>query len=599
MNFFLSIYSSLEKSFFNTLTKKLVGNLFFLTLVLLAGIGIVYVNQQSMTDILNNAKISPEVLSAVQAVSSRVQYQLVILVLFFFAACGFVGFFLHYLMIKPIRHISNLFYEMGSGESDLSHTIPVSTYDELRTLSENYNLFMEHLRKIIGNVRSHGVNIAVDAARLGLKVKNSSQNTEQQGELASTVFVSSNQATTAISGITDSAVVISESTSDQLEKARNSFQELVGVSEDISKVDLKLSGFKDTVTDLNAKSKGIKEIVQLIQTISRQTGLLALNAAVEAARAGQAGKGFAVVAEEVKNLAGRVREATDNISENINDMLSSVQSTMEETEEIGGYIHTTKQMVDKSCEQFRTMVDDFDNMHGQLQNITASVEELNATNELIHKNVTDINSLSQDVTSNMKEAEKSSGNLMGGTEEMQEMVSRFKVGRGNFERILQVSRDYRDRMQKLIDGFYRQGLNVFDTNYVRVPGTNPQKFKTCYDSQFESVMQPIYDEVVATVGGCIYCLTVDANGYAPTHTSNVSNPPTGDYETDLAQSRDKRIFDDPTGIRCAHNQKAFLLQTYSRDTGQVISDLSLPIFIDGRHWGGMRVAFSPEKLLEE
>ena len=599
MKFFLSIYSSLEKTFFNTLTKKLIGNLVFLSLILLVGTGIIYFNQQSLTHILENAKIAPDVLSAVNAVSSRVQFQLGVLIVFFFISSTFVGFFLHYLMVKPIRHISNIFYEMGSGESDLSHTIPVSTYDELRTLSENYNLFMEHLRTIISDVRAHGVNIAVDAARLGLKVEHSAKNTEQQGELASTVFVSSSQATTAIGGITQSAVVISESTSEQLEKARTSYQELVGVSDDISKVDLKLSGFKDTVNHLNNKSKGIKEIVQLIQTISRQTGLLALNAAVEAARAGQAGKGFAVVAEEVKNLAGRVREATDNISENIVDMLSSVQTTLGETEEISGYMHTTKEMVDKSCQQFHAMVNDFENMHGQLQNITASVEQLSATNDLIHKNVTDINSLSQDVTVAMNEAEHSSKNLKGGTEEMQELVSRFKVGRGNFEHILQTARAYRDRMQGQIDGFYRQGINVFDTNYVPIPGSTPQKYKTCYDSYFERQLQPIYDEVATSVAGCIYCLTVDSNGYAPTHTSNVSKPLTGDYETDLLQSRDKRIFDDPTGIRCAHNQKAFLLQTYSRDTGQVISDLSLPIFIDGRHWGGMRVAFPPENLLQE
>ena len=598
MKFFAQTYQMIERSFFNSLTKKLVGNLVFLFFALLAGVGIFYYNLNDIHSVLSRSNIDPKTLSAVAKISSRIDLQVGILLILSFIACICVSFFLRYLIVKPIRDIGNVFYEMGTGECDLSQTIPVSTYDELRTLSENYNLFMQHLRNIVSDVRSHGVRIAVDAARLGLKVENTAKSTVQQGELASTVFVGSNQSTIATSGINESAVIISESTSDQLEKARTSLQELIGVGEDITKIYDKLGGFKGTVTHLNERSKGIKDIVQLIQTISRQTGLLALNAAVEAARAGQAGKGFAVVAEEVKNLASRVREATEKISENINDMLGSVQSTLGETEEISGYMHTTKEMVDKSCQQFRTMVGDFEEMHGQLQNITASVEELNATSELIHKNVTDINSLSQDVTADMNEAEQSSGNLKVATEEMQELVSRFKVGHGNFEKILFVARSYRDKMQGLIEGVYRQGTNVFDTNYLPMPGTRPQKFKTSYDDNFEQHLQPLYDELSSTVAGSIYCLTVDSNGYAPTHTSNVSRPLTGDYETDLAQSRDKRMFDDATGIRCARNQKGFLLQTYSRDTGQVISDLSLPIFIDGRHWGGMRIGLNPDALLQ-
>ena len=74
---------------------------------------------------------------------------------------------------------------------------------------------------------------------------------------------------------------------------------------------------------------------------------------------------------------------------------------------------------------------------------------------------------------------------------------------------------------------------------------------------------------------------------------------TGDYENDLLHSRDKRIFDDPTGIRCARNTNPFLLQTYARDTGEVLSDLSLPIYIDDRHWGNVRLGFNPQVLLDE
>lgn len=89
---------------------------------------------------------------------------------------------------------------------------------------------------------------------------------------------------------------------------------------------------------------------------------------------------------------------------------------------------------------------------------------------------------------------------------------------------------------------------------------------------------------------------MDNKGYAPAHNRKFSEPPTGDYDHDLAKSRHKRIFDDPVGIKLARNTKPFLFQTYLRDTGEVVNDLSMPIVIGGRHWGAIRVGFDSERL---
>nr|WP_226912392.1 MULTISPECIES: hypothetical protein [unclassified Halomonas] len=80
-----------------------------------------------------------------------------------------------------------------------------------------------------------------------------------------------------------------------------------------------------------------------------------------------------------------------------------------------------------------------------------------------------------------------------------------------------------------------------------------------------------------------------------THNAAVSREPTGDYDHDLKYCRSKRIFDDPTGSRCGAHEKPLLLQTYKRDTGEIMHDLSVPIYINGKHWGGFRVGYQPEK----
>ena len=94
-----------------------------------------------------------------------------------------------------------------------------------------------------------------------------------------------------------------------------------------------------------------------------------------------------------------------------------------------------------------------------------------------------------------------------------------------------------------------------------------------------------------------FALSVDENGYAPTHNRKFAQPATGDPAKDLVSSRQKRIFDDDTAINAARNTTPFLLQTYLRDTGELLNDLSMPVSVNGRHWGAVRVGVDPSVLV--
>ncbi len=86
-------------------------------------------------------------------------------------------------------------------------------------------------------------------------------------------------------------------------------------------------------------------------------------------------------------------------------------------------------------------------------------------------------------------------------------------------------------------------------------------------------------------------MPVDVNGYLPTHNSRYSRPLTGIGDTDTKWNRTKRLFSDRTGLAAAHNKEPYLLQRYSRDTGEVMSDLSVPVIIRNRHWGAIRIGY--------
>lgn len=135
---------------------------------------------------------------------------------------------------------------------------------------------------------------------------------------------------------------------------------------------------------------------------------------------------------------------------------------------------------------------------------------------------------------------------------------------------------------------------VFDTLYMPVPDTYPQKFSTAYDSYTDEHISPIQEKYLAKDSRLVFVVLVDRNGYLPTHNIRYCKPLTGDRENDLTGNRTKRIFNDKTGFTAARNTEPFLLQTYKRDTGEIMKDLSVPVRVKGRQWGAIRFGYREE-----
>lgn len=124
-----------------------------------------------------------------------------------------------------------------------------------------------------------------------------------------------------------------------------------------------------------------------------------------------------------------------------------------------------------------------------------------------------------------------------------------------------------------------------------MPPTSPRKFVTFYDDYTDTVIPPIEDRYLNGNGNLVYVTLVDRNGYAPSHNAKYSQPISGDSERDFQYSRSKRIFNDIAGYISGRNREPFLLQIYFRDTGERLADLSVPVWVKGRHWGSLRVGY--------
>jgi len=500
-------------------------------------------------------------------------------------------------VVHPLAGFQTAFRALADTQGDLSIDLKVPNGGPLSAVAADYNAFAAKLRDIVADLRKTSVQVAFESARVAVRVKESSSMAASQLTLSTEIIAAAEGATAAVALATAHARTISGNAASHRSAVEISRNEFDGVTREFGSIEARLEGFGQTVAELGRNSEEIGRIVKLINEISDRTNLLALNAAIEAARAGEAGRGFAVVADEVRVLAERVKSATGVISGSVDGMLREVVRTREQTEAIRAGVSQASKVIGRSNEHFTQLAGDLDGMHAEVGSIVCAVEEVERVDRDMHAKVGEIRTLSSEVAARMERSLKSSEDLATATESIEEMLARFRIGRGRFEEIIERTRAARDAVAVRLGELQAAGVDVFDRTYQPIPGTDPQKFRTAYDAQCESLLQPLYDRWVEQTDGGAFALAVDVNAYAPTHNSRFSQRPTGRREVDLAASRDKRIFDDPTGARAGRNAMPLLLQTYRRDTGEILNDLSMPIMVAGRHWGGFRVGFKPEVLM--
>ncbi|OHB25887.1 MAG: chemotaxis protein [Desulfuromonadaceae bacterium GWC2_58_13] len=155
----------------------------------------------------------------------------------------------------------------------------------------------------------------------------------------------------------------------------------------------------------------------------------------------------------------------------------------------------------------------------------------------------------------------------------------------------QCAREIITQYELLLTSGHLTTAQLFDTFYIPVAGTEPQKFHTQYDELAAGIIRPILDKFLELDDRFEFVVVVDRNGYLPAHNTRYSKPLSGDRAADAQWNREKRLFNDRAGLAAARNSEPYLLQRYSRDTGESMSDISVPIMVQGRHWGAVRIAY--------
>ncbi|GGC58494.1 methyl-accepting chemotaxis protein [Marinobacter halophilus] len=421
--------------------------------------------------------------------------------------------------------------------------------------------------------------------RLDQQVEETAQMANYAGQITESVRESSEQATNAATMALQNREVSIEGR-----------QALASAIESVRIVHQQSGENLSLIQALNEKSTKIQGVTSTIQGIAEQTNLLALNAAIEAARAGDQGRGFAVVADEVRQLAGRTAQATSEVAvtleeiqgdtavivARIEDLARSVEQGLESVEGVGVQLDLIRDQSDRVQQQVARIAEIDQNNEQSLEQVFSAIESVR---DHIAESDTSVASLADQASTLMELAEKANAAFA--------LNSSQSYHRTFFDQ----ARSGAGQIGKLFENAILEGklteVALFDKKREPIPKTDPQQYSSSYDRYTDQVLPSVQEAIKNSQDAIVFAIGCAPDGYVPTHNRDFAHPPTGNRDVDLVKSRSKRLFNDRTGIRCGSHTEDMLLQTYRRDTGEIMHDLSVPIYVNGKHWGGFRVGYRP------
>lgn len=341
--------------------------------------------------------------------------------------------------------------------------------------------------------------------------------------------------------------------------------------------------------DVSSAAETLREVAQAaaeITQIALQTRLVAFNASVEAKRAGEAGRGFSVVADAVRELAQEVESSSKHIASTVQQLdarIGELERNIRSTEPRHGVqtFNSAFSHVEAAVAAIATAAQDNVRACG---GTLASVERLAA--EVISS------------TGAIDRAKSRAESFLKTSERLIELGADCGAETDDtpfIRHVMQMAAEVSSLFESALDAGTIDAAALFDDRYVPVAGTSPQQVMTRFTSFTDHVLPPIQEAALAFSDKVVFCAAVDRNGYLPTHNLKFSRTQTHDPVWNAAHCRNRRIFNDRTGLAAARNTNKFLLQTYRRDMGGgnfvLMKDLSAPIIVHGRHWGGLRFAY--------
>jgi len=389
------------------------------------------------------------------------------------------------------------------------------------------------------------------------------------------------------------------------------------------------------------------QVSKVIDGIAQQTQLLSVNASIEAARAGEQGRGFAVVAKEVGTLAENSARHTREIKGLMEKLASELGPARDAMHESQALVDSTAKDADDTGEAMQKLAKLADDVSAEMQSIASSVGTQREGIEALFAKLKGATRAAQTIRDEADAMTKATFQLSELTEGTFEHFGAVDLGT-TFHRALALSRELAAESRRVFESAVDSGrcslddvlaldyqeirgadirslARLFDVSRVPERGFEPPKYHTRYDAVVDVDLQRVMEAVKAKEPALIFALVIDLNSYGPIHNREYCKDWTGVAAQDIAGNRIKRFFtdqrvlvrgarvgmpqasdlrdratrDDFSRAGCDLGESAqmasqFLVQTYARDTGAIVTVITAPIFVKGRRWGATLLGWTTD-----